>query len=226
MWGACAGRRDGVGGERLREFFAAQIRHARAATEETERARRADEAVHFHEVAEPVAPQSSAGARFVGAQHFLRASFGPARRNSAPRPGCGGASTAARTSGGSRSARRQPPFPRIAFFDARHGKVPFMTSGTAARFMTALHKPLISGSPAGPASGTRVESDRRFIAEAFPQLDAAALFREMRELKSNAAYLASLYSREITPRSFARFDAHPEFALLAQTLPGDVPPRA
>ena len=94
-----------------------------------------------------------------------------------------------------------------------------MTSGTAARFMTALHKPLISGSPAGPASGTRVESDRRFIAEAFPQLDAAALFREMRELKSNAAYLASLWS-------FARFDAHPEFALLAQTLPGYVSPRA
>ena len=70
MWGACAGRagrRDGAGGERLREFIAAQIRHARA-----------EEAVHFHEVAEPVAPQSSAGgdddgvalagAQFVGAR--------------------------------------------------------------------------------------------------------------------------------------------------------------
>jgi len=101
-----------------------------------------------------------------------------------------------------------------------------MKSGTAARCMTAIHKPLISGSPAGPASGTRVESDRRFIAKAFPLLDAAALFREMRELKSNAADLASLFSREITPWSFARFDAHPEFALLAQTLPGYVPPRA
>ena len=72
-------------------------------------------------------------------------------------------------------------------------------------------------------SGRRVVEQ---LVKEFPQLDASALFREMRELKSNAAYLASLYSREITPRAFARFDAHPEFALLAQTLPGYVPPRA
>ena len=72
-------------------------------------------------------------------------------------------------------------------------------------------------------SGRRVVEQ---LVKEFPQLDASALFREMRELKSNAAYLASLYSREITPRAFARFDAHPEFALLAQTLPGYGPPRA
>ncbi len=72
-------------------------------------------------------------------------------------------------------------------------------------------------------SGRRVVEQ---LVREFPQLDAAALLRGMRELKANAAYLNTLYSREITPRSFARFDAHPEFALLAPTLPGYIPPRA
>lgn len=69
-------------------------------------------------------------------------------------------------------------------------------------------------------SGRRVVEQ---LVREFPQLDAAALFRGMRELKTNTAYLQTLYSREITPRAFARFDAHPEFALLARTLPGYVP---
>lgn len=58
------------------------------------------------------------------------------------------------------------------------------------------------------------------LAEEYPDLDAAALRRGMAGLQSNTAYLQTLYSREITPRTFARFDAHPEFALLAKTLPG------
>jgi hypothetical protein len=66
-------------------------------------------------------------------------------------------------------------------------------------------------------SGRRVVEQ---LVRDFPQLDAAALFRGMRRLKTNPAYLKTLYSREITPRAFARFDAHPEFGLLAQTLPG------
>jgi hypothetical protein len=66
-------------------------------------------------------------------------------------------------------------------------------------------------------SGRRVVAQ---LAREFPQLDAATLQRGMRELDTNAAYLGTLYSREVTPRSFARFDAHPEFALLARTLPG------
>ena len=70
-------------------------------------------------------------------------------------------------------------------------------------------------------SGRRVVEQ---LVKEFPQLDAAALFRGLRGLKTNPAYLKTLYSREITPRAFARFDAHPEFALLAQTLPGYVPP--
>ena len=72
-------------------------------------------------------------------------------------------------------------------------------------------------------SGLRVVE--RLVRE-FPQLDAAALRSGMRELENNAAYRRTLYSREIVPRTFARFDAHPEFALLARSLPGYVPPPA
>lgn len=68
-------------------------------------------------------------------------------------------------------------------------------------------------------SGRRVVEQ---LVREFPQLDSAALYRGLRELKTNTAYLQTLYSREITPHAFARFDAHPEFALLAQTLPGYV----
>jgi hypothetical protein len=66
-------------------------------------------------------------------------------------------------------------------------------------------------------SGWRVV--KRLVRE-FPQLDAEALDDGIRELETNSGYLRTLYSREITPRSFRRFDAQPEFALLARTLPG------
>lgn len=69
-------------------------------------------------------------------------------------------------------------------------------------------------------SGLRVVEQ---VAREFPQLDSAALRREMRELEANNAYPHTLYSREITPRSFARFDAHPEFAWLARILPSYSP---
>ena len=69
-------------------------------------------------------------------------------------------------------------------------------------------------------SGLRVVT--RLAAE-FPQLDAAALRRAMTGLATNATYVRGLYSRDVTPRTFARFDRHPEFALLARTLPGYVP---
>lgn len=58
------------------------------------------------------------------------------------------------------------------------------------------------------------------LAREFPQLDTAVLHSAMAGLQNNPAYLRTLYSREITPRTFARFDAQPEFALLARTLPG------
>ena len=64
------------------------------------------------------------------------------------------------------------------------------------------------------------------LAMEFSQLDALALRQAMADLRNNAAYLRSLYSRAITPRTFARFDQQPEFALLARTLPGYVPARA
>ena len=66
-------------------------------------------------------------------------------------------------------------------------------------------------------SGRRVVEH---LVREFPQLDAEALDGGMRELETNSAYLGTLYSREVTPRTFTRFDAQPEFALLAQTLPG------
>lgn len=72
-------------------------------------------------------------------------------------------------------------------------------------------------------SGLRVVEQ---LAREFPHLDATALYRGMRELNTNTAYLRTLYSRNVTPRTFARFDALPEFALLAQTLPGYRPSRS
>jgi len=65
-------------------------------------------------------------------------------------------------------------------------------------------------------SGRRVVEH---LVSEFPQLDAEALYGGMRELETNSAYLHTLYSRSVTPRTFARFDSHPEFALLARTLP-------
>jgi hypothetical protein len=61
------------------------------------------------------------------------------------------------------------------------------------------------------------------LASEFPDLALPALRRAMRELGRDTRYLQTLYSREIAPRAFARFDACPEFALLAQTLPGYLP---
>lgn len=70
-------------------------------------------------------------------------------------------------------------------------------------------------------SGLRVVE--RLVSEV-PKLDSEALHCGMRELETNSAYLHTLYSRDVTPRAFARFDAQPEFALLARTLPGYRPP--
>jgi len=70
-------------------------------------------------------------------------------------------------------------------------------------------------------SGRRVVGH---LVREFPQLNAKALYNGLRELGTNAAYLRTLYSREITPRTFARFDALPEFALLARSVPGYCPP--
>ncbi len=64
-------------------------------------------------------------------------------------------------------------------------------------------------------SGARVV---RQLAREFPQVDGAALERDLQRLAGNPRFLDTLYSRRIAPRSFARFDAHPEFALLARTL--------
>ncbi|WP_157447433.1 diiron oxygenase [Chthoniobacter flavus] len=59
---------------------------------------------------------------------------------------------------------------------------------------------------------------RQLVAE-YPFLDRQPLDREMDGLKSNPAFLATLYSREVTPRAYARFAQHPEFAVLADILP-------
>jgi hypothetical protein len=69
-------------------------------------------------------------------------------------------------------------------------------------------------------SGRRVV-DR--LALEFTGLDATALRQAMAGLKDNTAFARTLYSREITPRTLARFDRHPEFALLALKLAGYVP---
>jgi hypothetical protein len=58
----------------------------------------------------------------------------------------------------------------------------------------------------------------------FPELDAEPLENGLQDLATDLDYQKTLYSREVTPRTFARFDAHPEFALLARTLPGYLPP--
>lgn len=58
------------------------------------------------------------------------------------------------------------------------------------------------------------------LAREFPLLDVGKLHQELSDLRTNTPYLCTLYSREMTPRSFARFDAYPEFKLLSRTLPG------
>lgn len=69
-------------------------------------------------------------------------------------------------------------------------------------------------------SGWRVVEQ---LVREFPQLDHEALRRAMSGLGANAAYVRTLYSRAITPRTLVRFERHPEFALLARTLPGYLP---
>jgi hypothetical protein len=46
------------------------------------------------------------------------------------------------------------------------------------------------------------------------------LRRQVRQLARSKAYHQSLYSREMVPRTFARFDKHAEFSLLGRTLYG------
>ena len=58
------------------------------------------------------------------------------------------------------------------------------------------------------------------LAREFPQLDAGALREALRGLATNRLYRETLYSRAIAPRAFARFDADPQFALLARALCG------
>jgi hypothetical protein len=66
-------------------------------------------------------------------------------------------------------------------------------------------------------SGLRVVGQ---LAAEYPELDLAALRLALAGLARDPQYLQTLYSREITPRSYARFDANPEFTLLTQTFPG------
>lgn len=60
----------------------------------------------------------------------------------------------------------------------------------------------------------------RQLCREFPRLDLEALERGMRGLALNNAYVQGLYSRKTSARTFARFDAHQEFALLARAVPG------
>jgi hypothetical protein len=56
------------------------------------------------------------------------------------------------------------------------------------------------------------------LAREYPMLDGQELRENLNALGANEAYRRTLYSREIAPRTFARFDRHPEFALLAAAL--------
>lgn len=61
------------------------------------------------------------------------------------------------------------------------------------------------------------------LAREFPHLDAGALIQALEGLGADTAYLCTLYSRDITPRSFRRFDAEPSFHGLSRVLPGFLP---
>jgi hypothetical protein len=56
----------------------------------------------------------------------------------------------------------------------------------------------------------------------FPDLTPRlpALRGQVRELARSRTYHQSLYSREMVPRTFARFDQYPEFSFLGRTLYG------
>lgn len=66
-------------------------------------------------------------------------------------------------------------------------------------------------------SGLRVVTH---LVKEHPGLDGPALCGAMAGLERDGDYLRTLYSRQIAPRSFARYDAQRDFALLAKTLPG------
>jgi P-aminobenzoate N-oxygenase AurF len=60
------------------------------------------------------------------------------------------------------------------------------------------------------------------LAWEFPELRdrVPELKRQMLSLAADERYQLSLYSREITPRCFARFDQWPEFRVLERAMPG------
>lgn len=60
----------------------------------------------------------------------------------------------------------------------------------------------------------------RQLAREFPALDGPALERAMSQLADNAAFLQTLYSPRIVPRSIRRLSQHPESALFARRLAG------
>jgi P-aminobenzoate N-oxygenase AurF len=56
----------------------------------------------------------------------------------------------------------------------------------------------------------------------FPELSPVVpeILHQVRSLRTSRAYQQTIYSREITPRSFARFDRWPEFRVMQQVIPG------
>jgi hypothetical protein len=70
-----------------------------------------------------------------------------------------------------------------------------------------------------PKRGARAVLDN--LLTEFPELFllAGKLRRELAELGSSLPYHASLYSREVTPKAFALFDALPEFENIGRSLP-------
>ena len=60
------------------------------------------------------------------------------------------------------------------------------------------------------------------LAREFPELEPQLpeLKRQTRALTADARYRRSMYSREVTPRSFALFDQWPEFRVLERAMPG------
>lgn len=72
----------------------------------------------------------------------------------------------------------------------------------------------------GPKRGQLRVIER--LACEFPELQSQApeLKRQLLALSHDDGYRHSIYSREVTPRSFARFDRWPEFRVLERAMPG------
>ena len=68
---------------------------------------------------------------------------------------------------------------------------------------------------------------RQWIKEQ-PELEriAPVIQRQFRILERDRAYLSTLYSREMAPKSFALLDRWQEFRFLSGILPGYTPVRA